>query len=205
MDYFMPICNKLISTRCHFHTMSRSDLWPTLLSIQCVLRPLSKGGGNSRVSVAYSWPHTMPWVYTDRVVGGVLGGGDKNQKSHHLIIRDVNSTTNIPIAVMIHSITMWNMLLMFISCATNLGLERLFPFSCWKCWVTSHYSIIIHSIPFICYIICYSILMLWKTDLAFLHWCLVPSIYTVYRLEMQLTFCLSLFLTLSLSRYMFRQ
>jgi hypothetical protein len=33
----------------------------------------------------------------------------------------------------------------------------------------------------------------------------VPSIYTVYRLEMQLSFCLSLFLTLSLSRYMFRQ
>jgi hypothetical protein len=31
------------------------------------------------------------------------------------------------------------------------------------------------------------------------------SIYTVYRLEIQLSFCLSLFLTLSLSRYMFRQ
>jgi hypothetical protein len=33
----------------------------------------------------------------------------------------------------------------------------------------------------------------------------LTSIYTVYRLEMQLRFLLSLFLTLSLSRYMFRQ
>jgi hypothetical protein len=33
----------------------------------------------------------------------------------------------------------------------------------------------------------------------------VTSIYIVYRLEMQLSFCLSLFFTLSLSRYMFRQ
>jgi hypothetical protein len=33
----------------------------------------------------------------------------------------------------------------------------------------------------------------------------VTSICTVYRLEMQLSFCLSLFLSLSLSRYMFRQ
>jgi hypothetical protein len=34
---------------------------------------------------------------------------------------------------------------------------------------------------------------------------LFTSICTVYRLEMQLSFCLSLFLSLSLSRYMFRQ
>lgn len=76
----------------------------------------------------------------------MYGGGTKNQNQmSHLIIRDVNSTTNIPITVMIHSITIWNMPLMFISCATNLSLDRLFPFLCWKYWVTQS---LLHYTPF---------------------------------------------------------
>jgi hypothetical protein len=184
MDHLMPICNKLISTRYHFHTMSRSDLWPTLPSIQCVLRPLSQRQSEEQsfCSIKLTTYHDMG-IQRQSGRRCMEGGGTKkqNQMYHQLIITDVNSTTIIPIEVMIHSITMWNMLLMFISCATNLSPDRLLPFLCCKCWATQSLN---HYTPFysiqLYFVILYAILFYSDTlkNKPCFSWVMFGSFYT---------------------------